>query len=524
MPQKADNNFFLCHLGKDASHICYRNKNKEQLVITFSPATAGCLKATNDDSFLVISRIFSGFPINDLKSFRKIIVVYERYPTGILDLLEFLQTIKEYKRKDALRNRLFLLIPRGRYTFGEHSPSYEIQEDDLIPIDIDDLDELPRLPHTSTDPNSIPVSPYRFDWWPDYRDLQSWISALQTNVLTFFLRELLYPKLRTGLLESQEALLSDKNMIAGYEGVEEMAYFVWPKTLFNHCIDFQKLQKRKYRNREAYSHLSFEMVLCGEDEIEWYRKNSFNELGCDLIPTSRPCIIPLSVWNKNKWAFEMEEDERHPLFPLLLWEGHHAQVLGLECFIPSYNFHEIIDAMMHAILQKPIPEIYPDSVCEKWVDVSDFRDGTGTITLAPLCKQYSIVEKDGQKELCAELTLKNDHYVKEFLKSFEKSGGSFRYPIRAGSIHIYPDNKKQWSYAERILSKAQKPRKLKLRQVLWDGSCFRQFKTGELVKFYSKSLIESFDGNRDCALYYLNALSKKYCSKFKRTTKIINKI
>ena len=524
MPPKTYNNSCLCYLGKVASHICYRNKNKEQLVITFSPATAGCLKATNDDSFLVISRIFSGFPINDLKSFRKIIVVYERYPTGILDLLELLQTIKEYKHKEALRNRLFLLIPRGRYTFGEHSLSYTIQEDGLIPVDIDNLDKLPNLPLSQTDPNSIPVSPYRFDWWPNYQDLQSWTSALQTNVFTFFLCKLLYPKLRTGLLESQEALLSGKNVIAGYKGVEEMYYFVWPKTLFNHCIAFTKLKKKKYRNRESYTHLLFEMALGDEDEIEWYRDNPLNELGRDLIPTSRPAIIPISVWNKNKWSFEMEEDERHPLFPLLLWEGHHAQVLGLECFIPSYNFHEIIDAMMYAIQQKPIPKIYPDSVCENWVDISDFRDGTGTITLAPLCKHYSIVENDGRKELCAELTLKNDHYVKEFLKSFEKSGGSFLYPIRAGSIRIYPDSKTQWSYVEKTLRKAQKPRKLKLRQVLWDGSCFRQFKTSELVKFYSKSLIESFDGNRDCALYYLNALSKKYCSKFKRTTKIINKI
>ena len=242
-----------------------------RLVIAFSPATTGWLKAISSDSFLVISRVFSGFPINRLKSFRQIIVVYERYPTGILDLLEFLQTIKEYKYKDALRNRLFLLIPRGRYTFGEHShsPSYKIQEDDLIPIDIDDLDELPRLPHTSTDPNSISVSPYRFDWWPDYKDLQRWIYALQMNVLTFFLCKLLYPKLRTGLLESQEALLSDKNVIAGYAGIEEIAYFVWPKTLFIHCIKFQKLKKRKYRNREAYTHLSFELELC-ENEIEWY--------------------------------------------------------------------------------------------------------------------------------------------------------------------------------------------------------------------------------------------------------------
>ena len=183
MPPKAYNKSFRCHLGKVVSHICYRNKNYERLVITFSPATAGCLKKTNDGDFLVISKVFSGFPIGDLKCFRQIVIVYERYPTGILDLLELLQTIKKYKHKEALRNKLFLLIPCGRYSFGGHSSSYEIQEEDLIPIDNDDLDKLPCLPHTPTDPNSIPVSPYRFDWWPDYRDLQSWISALQTSPL-----------------------------------------------------------------------------------------------------------------------------------------------------------------------------------------------------------------------------------------------------------------------------------------------------------------------------------------------------
>jgi len=521
MPPKKHDNSYLCHLGKDISRIYYGNK--ERLVITFSQATAGCLKATIKDSFLVISKAFSGFSIDRLKRFKQIIIVYERYPTGILDLLVLFQTIKTYKNKEALRNKLFLLIPRGRYSFGEHSLSCTIQEDELIPVDIDNLDKLPNLPHSQTDPNSIPVSPYRFDWWPNYQDLQSWTSALQTNVLTFFLCKLLYPKLRTGLLESQEALLSGKNVIAGYKGVEEMYYFVWPKTLFNHCIAFTKLKKKKYRNRESYTHHSFEMALGDEDEIEWYRDNPLNELGRDLIPTSRPAIIPISVWSKNKWSFEMVEDERHPLFPLLLWEGHRAQVLGLECFIPSYNFHEIIDAMMHAIQRNPIPKIYPDSVCEKWVDIRDFRDGIGTITLAPLCKHFSIVENDGQKELCVELTLRNDHYVTEFVKLFEMRGGSFRYPIQAGSIHIYPDNKTQRNYVERILKKAQKPRKLKLLQVLWDGSSFRQFKTSELIQFNSKSLVESFDGNRDCALYYLDALSKKYGSKFKRTTRLICK-
>ena len=76
MPPKNHDNSYLCHLGKEASHICYGN-NDERLVITFSHATAGWLKATIKDSFLVISKAFSGFPIDRLKRFRQIIIVYE---------------------------------------------------------------------------------------------------------------------------------------------------------------------------------------------------------------------------------------------------------------------------------------------------------------------------------------------------------------------------------------------------------------------------------------------------------------
>lgn len=502
--------------------VLHQSKKHERLMIVFSVSTSGffCGSECNNDDIQLWRCYCNNSCINRFSKFSQIVIVYERRPKAILELVDLLHRINKSRIKESLKGKLFLLIPRGRYPLCDHSP-YIIQDDEFIPIDIQDLDRLPILPYTNIDPNSIPLSPYQPDYWPCYKDLPSWISALTRNALTFFARNMLYPQLKNGLLESQESLISDNSTIVHYNGHEESFYYEWQKEIFRHCVSYKKTSFANRKQRTTYN-LTDHGFFCEQDRA-WFTDIRLDGLGRDLIADWRPSVIPESVWKKNEWSVIEDPGTQHPFFPLLLWEGHQVKILGLECTIPPYNFHEIIDAMKIVILGNTAPQIYPDYENEKWVNVSNFRNGTGSITLAPLCKKYSIVENGEQKELCAELTLKNDHYVIEFMKLFDKRGSTFRYPLHAGSIHIKPDSKKQWDYIEKVLNCAQKPRKLKLRQILWDGRCFRQFKTSELIQFYSKSLVESFDGNRDCALYYLDALSKKYSSKFKRTTKVIDK-
>ena len=488
-----------------------RHKHPDRLLVVFSDATGGAL--LNQGENLFSFRPGMDFDLPWIRDFQQIVLVYEGWSQAALTMIDLLHKID--KNKEFFRDKLFLLIPRGRQSIS-HRSGYEIRENEFIPIDIDELARLPKLPESSVDPAALPLTPYAPDYYPHFTDLKSWITALLKNILTELARDRLYPELRDGLLETQRRMLRGKMHIGGLNpGVVALVFCV-QKGLFRRCIVPEKDASRTPRRIAD----NWTVLFCPPSYIRyWFADNRINALGRDLMPhpdSKRPAIIPRKMWEKKHWKFYL--DERRPLFPLLLWEGHHAKALSLECFIPPYNFRELIGAMKDVLANLPTPELFPDIEGEPWVDVSDFRDGLGTITLEPLCVGCRSEKRGSLRDFHVELA--SQHALDELLFDMdEPCGNTYRCPD--GNLEIHPTAPAEQEYAAKSLEKAVKPRVMQVRQILWDGNSYRQFSTGELVRYYANSIAESFDGNRECATRYLDMLNWKYAGHFRRQTRII---
>ena len=489
-----------------------RHKHPDRLLVVFSDATGGAL--LNQGENLFSFRPGMDFDLPWIRDFQQIVLVYEGWSQAALTMIDLRHKID--KNKEFFRDKLFLLIPRGRQAIS-HRSGYEIRENEFIPIDIDELARLPKLPESSVDPAALPLTPYAPDYYPHFTDLKSWITALLKNILTELARDRLYPELRDGLLETQRRMLRDKMHIGGLNpGVVALVFCV-QKGLFRRCIVPEKDASRTPRRIAD----NWTVLFCPPSYIRyWFADNRINALGRDLMPhpdSKRPAIIPRKMWEKKHWKFYL--DERRPLFPLLLWEGHRAKALSWECFIPPYNFHELIRAMKDVLAGLPPSELFPDIDGEKWVDVSDFRDGLGTITLDAPCKNYRFEPDD--RIFRVELASRND--LDKLLWNIERPCGDI-YRMKGdkkNTIRIEPYSKKAKEYVAGVLDMAVKPVVMQVRQILWDGNSYRQFATCELVHYYANSIAESFDGSRECATRYLDSLDGKYAGCFPRHTQVI---
>lgn len=504
--------------GGLAPQINRKKNNRKRLMVVFSPATSGWLIDQNESTIYFYAPGMN-FNLQWTNEFSKIVLVHEPYFFSIITMLDLLHRMS--RNKKFFRNKLFLLIPHGRMSIGECG-EYEISEDEFIPIDANELNRLPALPQSSTDPNSMTLTPYHPDFWPRFENLRSWFAVLLKNGFTDLMRNQLYPQLKNGLLESQQLLIRDDENIGGEFDIQRSRKVCTSlKGLFRHCISpadtWHSYVKKFHR---ADDNLIGEYSFDNVNAQWWSSPSPINELGRVLMPpvdSQRPSIIPASIWKKKRWRFIM--NERQPLFPLLLWEGHHAKAFSLECFIPSYNFHELIKAMKDVLAGLPPSELFPDIDGEKWVDVSEFKDGLGSITLDALCRNYQFELDD--RTFRVELASLDD--IDKLLWNIEKPCGSI-YRMKEDkktTIRIQPDSEEANEYVAGVLAKAVKPVVMQVRQILWDGNRYRQFATSELVRYYANSIAESFDGNCECATRYLDTLNWKYADRFPRHTRII---
>ena len=513
------NNVFFDNTLADDAELIWRSvsfpqvlrsgEHTERLMVVFSASTQGWLNAQRENT---IGFFLPGkdFCLSWIKDFKKIVLVHEGDFEEILTMIDLLHRIGE--DKEFFRDKLFLLISRGRQPIYEQAP-YEIREDEFIPIDVDELDRLPQL--------SLDLTPYASDCFPLFTDLRSWVAALQKNVLTGLTRNRLFPQLRNGLLETQRLMIQAGKAYIGGIGVafeRSAVAFSSQKGLFRHCIvpqdDKYRIPQRSADNCFAASQYNFFVPRY------WFDDNRINDLGRDLMPhpdMKRPTVIPRDMWDDKKWKFHL--NERRPLFPLLLWEGHHAKALSLECFIPPYNFHELIRAMKDVLAGLPPSELFPDIEGEKQVDVSDFRDGLGTVTLDAPCKNYQL-EQNGR---VFRVELASSNSIDKLFWNIEKPCGNIyrQKEDKKNTIRIQPDSEEAKEYVAGVLDKAVRPVFMHIRQILWDANRYRQFSTSELVRYYANSIAESFDGNRECTTRYLDMLNWKYAGQFPRHTRII---
>lgn len=316
---------------------------------------------------------------------------------------------------------------------------------------IDDLHDIPELKSEELIRNTIFV-PDVCDKLPTYTDFASWIKLIYQRVATELTRYFVYPNIKTGLTLYQKMMLKHKSSILGLDSVGSLKY---PR--ITRICAFYYAQLKIYRDlftdannpngkrfgrpcgnrrncpwwnktkRECFPFINDKAFYFSVQEFDYDSARAFfncffpfknfplNKFGKDLIgwEQGRPIIMPRSKWESEMWHLAMTE--RHPLFPLLLWHGHHGKALDLECYFPPHNFHDVINALRCSIEKKRIPLLRMES-------------------------------------------------------------------------DIFDESK----------------------QILWDGKCLKAFSTVELVEYYAKQLVGDFGGNVECALFYLNALQKKY--------------
>ena len=63
------------------------------------------------------------------------------------------------------------------------------------------------------------------------------------------------------------------------------------------------------------------------------------------------------------------------LFPMPLFLGYYARQGKVGCYIPEYNFHEIIAALCNILKNKPCPELLPDIPDEPEISLEAYRNG-----------------------------------------------------------------------------------------------------------------------------------------------------
>ena len=505
--------------GTKFPRVIRGEKHPERLMVVFSHSTGGCLKMQGEN-LICFTHPETDFYLPWIRDFKKIVLVHEVGSEQILTMLALLRRMN--KNKEFFRGKLFLLIPRGQLPIGVRS-SYEIREEELIPIDADELDLVSDLPHFVN--LALYFTPYAQDYCPAFafRDLQSWTMALLKNALSELSRNRLFPQLRNGLLETQRLMMRNKSHIGGFEVVLRSGdFFSAEKGLFRHCIvpsdDTRQSTPRNFPRSvvNCFSAIRYD----GPAWLRWwFHRTPLNDLGRDLMPhpdSKRPAIFPRAEWAEKGWKFIL--DEWRPLFPLLLWEGHHVNVGSLECFIPPYNFHELIRAMKDVLMGLPQSDLFPDIEGEKWVDVTFFRDGRGMIALEGPCKTYRFEPND--RVFRVELT--STRGIDKLFWNIERPCGCiYRTEKESKTIWIEPDSEESRSYIAKVLENALTPQILSAWQVLWDGDRYRPFKTSELVRHYANSIAETFDGSRDCAIRYLDLLDRKYSGSFLRKTRII---
>ena len=125
-------------------------------------------------------------------------------------------------------------------------------------------------------------------------------------------------------------------------------------------------------------------------EIKWNKfsnNNTFFELACVDLDSVLDHMIPKNILAKKIFR-KGDGKEFRFLFPMPLFLGYYARQGKVGCYIPEYNFHEIIAALCNILKNKPCPELLPDIPDEPEISLEAYRNGY--IRLAPRCKKGEV--------------------------------------------------------------------------------------------------------------------------------------
>jgi hypothetical protein len=217
---------------------------------------------------------------------------------------------------------------------------------------------------------------------------------------------------------------------------------------------------------------------------------------------------------KNKLALDIFKTGKgnHFLFPMPLFLGYYAVSGEIECFIPEYNFHELLDALCKVLKNEPCPELFPDIPDEPGIFLDAYRNGY--IKFFPRCKKYY---ENGDH---VEAEFINSDEAEEFVYKFEEN-----YSANPGeSILIYGDGKIVCKNIDRnqLLPALEKAAtdcpEYKINMRLWDGNTLREMTVEEIICDSAERIVRYFGNDNRKALEYLQKLSKKYRGKYQRHT------
>ena len=350
--------------------------------------------------------------------------------------------------------------------------------------------------------------------WKDYLNLDSHITIplwdLDAEKFDFFKfydfcckkfayiakRKYLFPLLESGMSEPnfrQWELFPDKDFILFSCGA------VWGNDAI---MAEDPLRMWKLLNENKLQHIIHSINACKmlcNTQFTWAWNDELVESNLIKIPK-----------NKLAWDIFKTGNGNHFLFPMPLFLGYYTAIGNIECYIPEYNFHELIDALCKVLKNEPCPELFPDIPDEPGIFLDAYRNGY--IKFFPRCKKYY----ENGDHIEAEFI--NSDEAEEFVYKFEEN-----YSANPGeSILIYDDGKIVCKNIDRnqLLPALEKAAtdcpEYKINMRLWDGNTLREMTVEEIIQNAAERIVRYFGNDNRKALEYLQKLSKKYRDKYQR--------
>ena len=196
------------------------------------------------------------------------------------------------------------------------------------------------------------------------------------------------------------------------------------------------------------------------------------------------------------------------LFPMVLFLGHYKKYGVIESCIPEYNFHELIATLINIIKGNPIPELLPDIIGEKIIDLNAYRHGY--IKLQPICYKHYF-EDD---MLIAEFKTK-DIALNFLANLYDSTEAEFMIVDESGKIAFR--NIINLQYLIDRLEEAEKTYpEYKINMWILDGNTPRKMSLQEILEDSAAKIVNYFDHDSFKAVEYLRTLSEQFKNDFRR--------
>lgn len=196
------------------------------------------------------------------------------------------------------------------------------------------------------------------------------------------------------------------------------------------------------------------------------------------------------------------------LFPLVLFLGHYARYENAQCYIPEYNFHELIDALIRIIKGQEIPELLPDIPGEEEISLEAYR--RGIVKLPPACIDY---ESKGD-EIIAQF--KNADSAYGFVeKIYPHLTGELCFADTCGKI-VFRNVSDQALLLTALKEAKTICREYPIRMYLLDGTMIRKMNLREILTDAAERIVRHFPLDYRDAIHYLTQLSVKFKNQYKR--------